>query len=123
MQAGDRPRWYWQMSVSDPVTDSIPRWRSILAALLSVGVLLSTFLWLVIWAVVTLQLIGGVYEGGELLFVGIVFTAPVVFIFTCLSLLLVGAKRCKVACISAFLYLVCPLLILLISGVVSELFR
>ena len=66
---------------------------------------LFTALWLVLVGFVLLQIFGRVYEGGELVFAGLFITAPPVFISTLLALLLVGPRNCKVAWISALLWL------------------
>jgi hypothetical protein len=83
----------------------IARWKLISAKILGGIVALFTALWLLIILFVILQMIGGVYEGGELVFVGVFLTAPPVFICSILAMILVGPKRCKMAWLSALLWL------------------
>lgn len=99
----------------------IASWRCLVAGLFSAGALLFTILWLAICAFVMLQIIGQVYEGGELVFAGIFLTAPPVFICTIGALLLVGPKRCKLAWMSALFYF-SPVIVALILAAIGAVF-
>ena len=99
--------------LSAPSNLTAKRRRS--ATVLSTIAALSTALWLAVVAFVELQLITGVFEGGELVFAGIFFTAPPVFISAIWAMRLVGARHCKLAWISALLWL-SPLIVGLIGG-------
>lgn len=110
--------------MSDALTSpqSIARWRRILAAILGVASAVFTGLWLAIWVFVILQIVGGVYEGGELIFAGLFLTAPPVALGTLGALVLVGPKQCKVAWISALLYC-SPFIFGVVIACVAPLFR
>ena len=109
------------MSTLNPTTEGLAPWKRIFVGFLSACVVICTLLWLAISGLVILQIIGRVYEGGELVFAGIIITAPPVFIFTTIALLLVGPKRCKIAWISALLYF-SPVIIASILSAIGTLF-
>jgi hypothetical protein len=79
-------------------------------------------MWLAVWAFVILQIIGRVYEGGELVFAALFLTAPPVFLCTGGALILVGAKRCKLAWISALIY-IAPFLVSVLGVAAAALFQ
>lgn len=92
------------MTVSPRTSEPIAHWRLIGAFALSLGSALFTFLWLTIVGFFLLQVFGGVSEGGELIFIGMLLTAPPVCILTIGALLLAGPKHSKLAWISAIAY-------------------
>jgi hypothetical protein len=92
--------------------------EAVCAGFLSAGAAFFTASWLTLCGFVMLQIIGHVYEGGELVFVRIFLTAPPVLLITMFALLLVGPRRCKVAWIFALLYL-SPLLISLVAAAIA----
>ena len=98
---------------------SVSRWRRICATIFSAVAALFTGLWLLLCAFVFLQIMTGVYEGGELVFAGIFLTAPPVLLSTVLALLFVGPRRCKVAWISGLLYLSPPIVCGIIAAIAS----
>lgn len=93
------------MTADPRTTDPIAQWRLIGALILSLGSAFFTFLWLAMVGFFLLQVFTGVCEGGELIFIGIPLTAVPVYILTIGALLLAGPKHCKLAWISAIVYL------------------
>lgn len=110
------------MSTPPADTAGVSRWRRVVATLCGLGAAFFTGLWLLVCGFVLLQIFGRVFEGGELVFAALFLTAPPVVIFTALALWLVGPRRCRLAWISAVLY-VSPIAISIIIGMVASLFH
>src|SRR5262245_50117910 len=107
------------MNAGTSSVDTVSRWRRICATIFSAVAALFTGLWLLLCVFVFLQMMTGVYEGGELVFVGIFLTAPPVLLSTVLAIFFVGPRRCKVAWISGLLYLSPPIICGIIAAIAS----
>jgi hypothetical protein len=78
--------------------------RMFIATALGVITLLCAVLFYLSFGFVTLQAIGGVYDGPILVFIVLFLTLPPAIICTIISLILVGPRWCKLAWISLCSY-------------------
>ena len=78
--------------------------RRRIALALSIITLLCAILFYLSIAFVTLQAIGGVYDGPILALVALFFSLPTAIVCTVIALVLVGHRECKIALISLCSY-------------------
>jgi hypothetical protein len=93
------------MTDQPPTTGEPSRWKRICVGFLSAGSAFFTVLWLVVFGFMIHQVMGQGYERGKWVYQAVFLTGPPVLFCTVTAFLLVGPRRCKLAWISALVYL------------------